>query len=194
MPPIQKRGTAGPDDEPITILGREYASNTTVIYLTNRGLTSMPDMLCQLTALTTLRLSDNQLTSLSSEVGCLTALTELNLSYNQLTSLPSEMGCLTALTRLGLSYNELTSLPAEVGNITALTELYLSNNQLTSLPLCVAALRCLHDQVARNRLELDRRKLFAAFPTPCDPGLYTSAGLVPDIQRKICALVAARPW
>ena len=69
------------------------------VSLASRRLTSVPDWLGSLTALTSLDVSGNQLTSLPDWLGNLTALTSLDVSGNQLTSLPDWLGNLTALTR-----------------------------------------------------------------------------------------------
>ena len=110
---------------------------------TDNCLTSLPDWIGNLTALTSLDLSGTRLTSLPESVGNLTALTELDLSGTRLTSLPESVGNLTALTELDLSGTRLTSLPESVGNLTALTELDLSRTQLTSLPESVGNLTAL---------------------------------------------------
>jgi Leucine rich repeat len=76
--------------------------------LANAGLTSVPEWLSALTALTELDLSGNELTALPGWLGNLTTLTQLDLWYNRLTSLPDEIGRLTGLTQLDLSGNQLT--------------------------------------------------------------------------------------
>src|SRR5580693_5255677 len=60
--------------------------------LANFGLTTVPDSIGQLTALTTLDLSGNQLTEVPDWIGQLTALTTLDLSGNQLTEVPDWIG------------------------------------------------------------------------------------------------------
>ena len=102
--------------------------------LARLGLSSIPEQIGDLTALTTLNLGGNELTTLPEQIGNLTALTFLNLSHNQLTTLPEQIGNLTALTSLHLSDNQLTTLPERIGNLTALTSLDLFNNRLTTLP------------------------------------------------------------
>jgi internalin A len=97
-------------------------------------LTSLPDWLRELPALTELDLGGNQLTLLPDWLGELTALTRLDLGRNRLATLPDWLGNLAVLTRLDVSGNRLTSLPDRLGDLTALTELDLTGNRLTSLP------------------------------------------------------------
>jgi len=81
-----------------------------------------------------LSLSELRLSSIPEQIGELTALTSLDLSVNQLTTLPESIGGLNALTSLDLSVNQLTALPESIGGLNALTNLYLSGNQLTPSP------------------------------------------------------------
>ena len=106
----------------------------TEIDLGGNELSSAPDWLGNLTALTRLGLSGSWLTSAPDWLGNLTALTGLYLSGNQLSIAPDWLGNLTALTELALFSTQLTSLPDWLGNLTALTGLYLSGNELTSVP------------------------------------------------------------
>ena len=103
--------------------------------LSNRGLTSLPPEIGQLTRLRKLRLDDNQLKELPPEIGSLTNLTELYLSYNQLTTLPPEVGQLANLVELDLGNNQLTALPGPIGNLSNLERLLLlNNNALKAVP------------------------------------------------------------
>ncbi|MBS0586076.1 MAG: leucine-rich repeat domain-containing protein, partial [Verrucomicrobia bacterium] len=111
--------------------------------LYNNQLTTIPDTIGQLTALTELRLYNNQLTTIPDTIGQLRALTWLNLSHNQLTTIPDTIGQLRTLTWLGLSFNQLTTIPDTIGQLTALTELRLCNNQLTTIPDTIGQLRTL---------------------------------------------------
>ena len=121
--------------------------------MTGTQLTSLPDWLGNLTALTELNVTGTQLTSLPDWLGNLTALTSLNLGRTQLTSLPESVGNLTGLTSLNLGGSQLTSLPEPVGNLTALTSLKLGGTQLTSLPESVGNLTGL------TSLDLSRTQL-----------------------------------
>ena len=132
-------------DDQLTSLPESLGNLTalTTLYLHGNQLTSLPESLGNLTALTTLYLHGNQLTSLPESLGNLTALTGLYLQENRLTSVPEWIGNLTALTGLGLSDNPLTSVPDWIGNLTALTQLYLQGNQLTSVPEWIGNLTAL---------------------------------------------------
>ena len=69
-------------------------------------------------------LSEKNLTSLPKEIGNLVNLRELDLNYNQLTSLPKEIGSLVNLEELYLDFNQLTSLPKEIGNLINLRKIW----------------------------------------------------------------------
>jgi internalin A len=102
--------------------------------LSNKGLTSIPAEIGQLTGLTSLDLRGNQLMSLPVEIGELTKLSNLDLKGNRLTSLPVEIGKLTKLKTLDLNGNRLISLPPAIGKLIQLETLDLRDNQLMSLP------------------------------------------------------------
>jgi internalin A len=107
------------------------------------GLTSLPESLWKLTALTDLELFNNQLTTLPAEIGKLTNLTNVSFSTNQLTTLPAEIGNLTKVTEVRLQYNRLRALPAEISKLTNVTVLQLNDNQLTTLPAEIGKLTAL---------------------------------------------------
>lgn len=76
-----------------------------------------------------LNLDALQLTSLPESIGRLTALTELWCGHNQLTSLPDSIGKLVALRQLWCHNNRLTNIPEPIRKL-ALHVLY-SHNQRT---------------------------------------------------------------
>jgi internalin A len=121
--------------------------------LSYNQLTRVPETLGQLTALQTLYLDHNQLTNMPEALGQLTALQALNLSNNQFTRVPEALGQLTKLNRLLLDSNQLTSLPESLGQLTALQTLWLSDNQLASLPESLGQLATL------QRLDLNQNQL-----------------------------------
>jgi leucine-rich repeat protein SHOC2 len=106
----------------------------------HEGLTTLPNRIGELSALTKLYLSYNRLVSLPDSTGDLANLTDLHLSYNRLINLPDRITELTNLRRLYLHNNQLTQLPKEIGRLTNLTDLHLDNNQLTSLPVSICEL------------------------------------------------------
>jgi hypothetical protein len=101
-------------------------SSLTHLDISSTKLTSLPESIDNLTALTTLDISDcTGLTSLPQSIGNLTVLRHLNLrAAYSLTSLPESIGELAFLTTIYLhSCYSLTSLPESIGSLTALTTL-----------------------------------------------------------------------
>ena len=122
-------------NQTVTILGEEEdIENTTLLLLSGKNLTSLPQGIENLTNLGTLDLSDNNLTSLSGEIGNLTKLDYLDLYKNRLEKLPIQIENLKNLQILKLSYNSLNSLPTQIENLKKLQILNLSNNSLNFLP------------------------------------------------------------
>jgi len=79
-------------------------------------------------------LENNQLSSLPELIGNLTLLEELTLKNNKLTTVPESLGNLTSLEELWLNNNQLTTLPESIVNLKSLKFLNLEKNQLTNLP------------------------------------------------------------
>ena len=77
---------------------------------------------------------ENQLTTLPESIRQLSALTYLGVSANQLTALPDSISQLYALTQLGVAHNQLTALPKSIRKLSALRVLDVQYNQLTALP------------------------------------------------------------
>jgi internalin A len=82
--------------------------------LSYRGLTELPEQLCELTGLQSLDLMGNRLTALPDSLGRLTDLRRLFLNGNQLASLPESLKDLTQLQELYLHGNPLLELPTEI--------------------------------------------------------------------------------
>ncbi|MBW4429070.1 MAG: leucine-rich repeat domain-containing protein [Nostoc desertorum CM1-VF14] len=122
------------NEELLQIIEQAVRDQVTELDLSDKGLTTLPPEIVQLTNLQTLDLSSNQLSSLPPEIVQLTNLQTLDLRYNQLSSLPPKIGQLTNLQSLFLNTNQLSSLPPEIGQLTNLQSLFLSTNQLSSLP------------------------------------------------------------
>jgi internalin A len=131
----------------LKIIEKAKASGATRLDLSDKGLTTLPPEIGQLTNLTILDLSHNQLTRLPPEIGQLTKLTLLDLDRNQLTALQPKIGQLTNLKNLWLIGNQLTALPPEIDQLPKLKHIYLSDNPLTSPPL----------EIARQGIEAIRR-------------------------------------
>ncbi len=76
----------------------------------------------------------DRLSSIPEEIFKLSALTYLDLSFNTLSSLSSSIGRLTHLQRLDLYDNMLTTLPIELNQLTELTEFFIANNPIEIVP------------------------------------------------------------
>ncbi|KAI8489391.1 hypothetical protein Bbelb_328340 [Branchiostoma belcheri] len=81
-----------------------------------------------------LDLSNRGLTSIPEEVFDITDLQYLDVSNNKLTSIPEAIGRLQKLYRLDADGNKLTSLPQAIGSLQELKQLYVHNNNLCELP------------------------------------------------------------
>jgi Leucine-rich repeat (LRR) protein len=111
--------------------------------LTNKGITTIPARIKDLTAMQILRLDSNSITALPPEIGRCTTLVRIQLSNNQLSTVPAEISSLHHLSALVLSHNSITSLPPSLWNTTSLEQLYLDYNQLTAIPAEVSNLTLL---------------------------------------------------
>ena len=137
----------------------------------NAGLTgTIPATLGSLAALTSLDLSDGGWSgAIPVELGSLTSLTSLDLGGNALTGeVPAELGSLTALTSLDLGGNALTGVaPAALGLLTSLTTLDLSGNRFTDVHDDLGALTALTTlDLSDNNLAADATVDFADVATP----------------------------
>ncbi|TGZ64578.1 hypothetical protein CRM22_006302 [Opisthorchis felineus] len=117
------------------ISGIENLKHLTCLVLGQNSLKNdLPDVIGQLTCLTTLDLSNNQITSLPENIGNCTALKSLNLQHNQLQRLPNSIGNLRNLSKLSIKYNQLVEIPQTLANCVLLDEFNVESNQLSSLP------------------------------------------------------------
>ena len=111
------------------------SSNTTVIDMQHKGLTTVTSDIYNKTATTTLLLSYNSIQTLPGQMGKLTKLTKFKVDHNQLKgNLIGEVHYMTQLQTLDLSYNNMTGIPAEIGQLYSLQTLDYSHNQITGLP------------------------------------------------------------
>ena len=116
--------------------------------LVGNKLETIPDSICLLTSLHTLRvliLNDNQLTTLPDSISALTNLRRLYLNVNSLTTLPDSISLLTSLRELNLNENNISTLPDSISFLTNLETLSLSENMLTTLHPCLGNLRQLRN-------------------------------------------------
>jgi len=97
--------------------GCNLNNTVTVLDLYNCGLTSLPESIGNLRAVTWLCVTCNKLTSLPESIGNLADLRYLYVYNNQLTSLPESIGCLNSLEELRVYGNQLASLPESITNL-----------------------------------------------------------------------------
>ena len=94
--------------------------------------TSKSEAACFLLTQTVIDLSNKGLSALPESIGNLQNLQELWLYNNNLSSLPESIGNLQNLERLDLFKNKLSSLPKSIGNLQNLQILGLENNTISS--------------------------------------------------------------
>lgn len=102
--------------------------------LNDMGVEWIPELIGNLTHLTSLDLSGNRLTALPESIGELSNLQYLNVSKNALKTLPETIGCLTSLRHLDIQMNKIEELPMTIGLCTQLVELLCDFNELKVLP------------------------------------------------------------
>ncbi|MFX1258288.1 MAG: leucine-rich repeat domain-containing protein [Promethearchaeota archaeon] len=121
--------------------------------LNNRGLSTLPESIGNLSSLKELDLRYNKLTTLPESIGNLSSLKELDLNHNKLTTLPESITKLESLQTLNLGWYQLTTLPESIGNLSSLKELDLSYNKLTTLPESITKLESLKElNLKENKL------------------------------------------
>lgn len=110
--------------------------SSTVLDLSNKNLTDVPNDVFNRRTLVELNLSHNLLDgALQAEVRHLQNLKVLNLSNNRFTGIPAEIGQLGQLEVLDVSHNNITGLPLELGNLKNLKVLNLSGNDFSEYDL-----------------------------------------------------------
>lgn len=102
--------------------------------LSNKGISTMPNDIEDLSELRLLDLSYNNFSILASEIFSLTKLTHLTLTQNGLTSLPGDIGNLESLINLTVEGNNITSLHENIVLLSNLQTLNVVSNGLTELP------------------------------------------------------------
>jgi len=127
----------------------EHAARLENLYVSCSRLSSLPDTLGRLAALTTLNLGSNAITALPDSLCRLSVLRNLRISCSALTELPESIGHLAMLRSLALmECNALTKLPSSIGKFAALSNLDIWDcGVLTSLPTSVREVASLENLV-----------------------------------------------
>jgi hypothetical protein len=115
----------------------EKCRSLTSLEIRNLSTTSLPDWICNLENLTTLKISDSSFfEQLPDTIGNLKSLTELVLKNNKkLRTIPMSIGDLKSLTKLVLENNDnLRILPDSVSNLKNLTVLKIHRSPVVILP------------------------------------------------------------
>jgi hypothetical protein len=125
-----------------------------LLEMSDNRLSALPDSLCALELLSSLRASENRIASLPGAIGELRRLRTLVLAANRLASLPEGLEQLEELVELDLASNALGAVPAELGRLSRLERLLLDDNQLRSVPAELGLLSsCTELGLAHNQLE-----------------------------------------
>ncbi|MFX0094476.1 MAG: leucine-rich repeat domain-containing protein, partial [Candidatus Hodarchaeota archaeon] len=123
--PILKKDTLAYDD--FGFIAKDNYVNALGLY--QQGLTTLPEIVCNLTKLQVLNLYNNHLSSLPNLIGNLQDLQVLNLWKNHLSSLPETIGNLIKLENLSLRNNKFLIFPKIITRLINLRHLELQGNQ-----------------------------------------------------------------
>lgn len=118
-----------------------YYREGTIINLSKKGLTEIPEEVFMNPSLKVLKLYGNRLDSIPSRIGELVNLEKLFIGRNNIKSLPESIGKLKKLKILSAQYNELTGLPEAIGDLESLEQLVLNQNKLETLPSTLGNLK-----------------------------------------------------
>ncbi len=136
------------------------ASKITSLTCQENEVTSVPDGIGALVALTDFDLRSNQIATVSAHLGKLTELVHLNLGQNQLRQFP-EIATLLKLKALYLQDNQIPRVPSIA--LQQLELIYIQNNQITDLHPSIGELRrlrelyCWNNPIPFTEKELHRR-------------------------------------
>ena len=112
-----------------------------VLDLSRNPIKTLPQHLCNLQNLKTLKLSWCDLIEIESVVICLTSLEELDLSSNKFDTLPQDLSKLKHLKILRLENCGLTEVWSAITQLTSLEELYLSGSRAETVPQDLSKLK-----------------------------------------------------
>jgi Leucine-rich repeat (LRR) protein len=136
--------------------------NLKTLRIKNASLTTLPPDIYKLEMLEELDLQKNKFTVVPEGIFELKKLRVLNLGFNNIREIPDTFKNLINLTSLNLNWLELKTFPISICNLEALETLYLTNNLFTEIPADISKLKNL------KKLDLKENKL-AEFPkSVCD--------------------------
>ncbi len=121
--------------------------------LSNKGVTTLPDIVAELTQVRRLLVGGNPLISLPESLACMKNLRSLSCDYCGLDEAPDWISDLSNLSYLNLNGNSLTTLPGSVGSMHNLHTLKLVNNNIRYPPSTLWSLgksHPCHIYLARN--------------------------------------------
>lgn len=118
----------------VSIVGKNYFSDTTRLILRCKGAKKLPDDIDVLHNLKKLDIFSNSIGYLPYRITNMVSLTELVLDNNNISNLPVNIGNLVNLTLFSMNQNNLNVLPDSIGRWTKLTYLSLNKNKLVVLP------------------------------------------------------------
>ena len=134
----------------------EELSNLESVNLMSNNLDSFPPILAQMKNVFDLSLCSNKMKYIGPEIGEMTNLRVLIINKNHLHSLPKEIGNLKNLMYLDIGENPIDCLPEEIKNLTKLQELYIDNWQSSSKRFSDEYKQHLQDLLPNCRIHFDK--------------------------------------
>jgi Leucine-rich repeat (LRR) protein/serine/threonine protein phosphatase PrpC len=120
--------------------------------LPHNKLTHLPDYLCNLTGLLTLRVLGNNIAVLPAQITKMTSLTCLDLGKNDFTEVSASLGELQQLNELHLHWNRIQSLPNEVSKLNKLKILNLYINNMKTFPVLTQLTNLTQLDLGQNKM------------------------------------------
>ena len=141
-----------------TSLPAEMAELTKLesVNLLGNNIDTFPPMLAQMKNIFYLSLCSNKMKYIGPEIGEMTNLRVLIINMNQLHCLPKEIGNLTNLMYLEIGSNPIDSLPEEIKNLTKLQVLHIDNWQPSSERFSDEYKQHLQDLLPNCRIHFDK--------------------------------------
>ena len=137
------------------LINRIVKEKETILDLSNRNLSEIPESVFSLTWIKKLNLSNNRIEKISDNLSNLKHLSELNLSNNKLSEFPTSLFGLSSLSKLNISKNNIRIVPKEIYKIQNInfSHLNLSHNQISEIPNELSSLTLLsHLDLSHNNL------------------------------------------